>query len=52
MEKNKDIGESVESFLKRGGTITKVPRGVGVGFKPSNTIAGNRRRKREDRKHG
>tara|TARA_R100001480_G_scaffold60287_1_gene72839 strand:- start:1868 stop:2017 length:150 start_codon:yes stop_codon:yes gene_type:complete len=39
--------ETVEEFLKRGGKINKIPRGVGVGFKPSNTIAGNRRRKKE-----
>ena len=44
--------ETVEEFLKRGGKITKIPTGVGVGFKPSNTIAGHRRRKREDKKNG
>jgi len=44
--------ETVEAFLKRGGKITKIPTGVGVGFKPSNTIAGHRRRKREDKKGG
>ena len=43
---NNSSGETVESFLKRGGKITKIPTGVGVGFKPSNTISGNRRRQR------
>jgi len=46
-----DNNETVEGFLKRGGKITKVPQGVGVGFRPSNTIAGNRRRKKEDKKN-
>ena len=41
---NNSSGETVESFLKRGGKITKIPTGVGVGFKPSNT---NRRRQRQ-----
>jgi hypothetical protein len=44
--------ETVEAFLKRGGKITKIPTGMGVGFKPSNTIAGHRRRKREEKKNG
>ena len=48
----KDVldAETVEEFLKRGGKINKIPRGVGVGFKPSNTIAGNRQSKKKDRK--
>ena len=44
--------ETVEAFLKRGGKITKIPVGTGVGFKPSNTISSHRRRKREDKKNG
>ena len=44
--------ETVEAFLKRGDKITKIPTGMGVGFKPSNTIAGHRRRKREEKKNG
>jgi|MDTA01.3.fsa_nt_gb hypothetical protein len=49
---NNSSGETVESFLKRGGKITKIPTGVGVGFKPSNTISGNRRRQRPAKQNG